>query len=339
MDLELDPSTMTLFVNGTLICDAEGKYQEHCNTYYWWDYVNAAYTSANPAIATITSDGLVTGRSGGSTTITGTYTDIYYTYSSTLQDCVEHDRNRSAPGSCKVKPKITSVTPPRGLIGVSTSVTIAGSGFGTNPTVSAGTGITVTRGTFSDTQIHATFAVASNAPSGNHSVTVSTTQGTSNSVNFYVQVPTFFVVTANVTSTEACTYNGNPGTTYHRKLTYQVQDQATPTHQPIAVSGMSVGEHICNQNDGCQLGGLLEGFWTTDSTGKITPPDDVFMCSAVTRCPGCIETWNQDFSVSNNSGGQWYPTIVNGATSGAGNSVSMACSQYPSVTPGGTDCH
>jgi hypothetical protein len=93
---------MTLLVSGTLWCDAEAKYQEHCNTYYWWDYVGADYTSANPAIATVTSGGLVTGRSGGSTTITGSFTDYYYTYDSQIQDCVEHTRTRSDGASCKV---------------------------------------------------------------------------------------------------------------------------------------------------------------------------------------------------------------------------------------------
>jgi len=87
-------------------------------------------------------------------------------------------------------PTVTSITPSRGLIGSTTAVTINGSVFGTNPTVQAGSGITVNINSASNTQISANFVVASNAPTGNHNVTVTAGGQTSNSVNFFVQVPT-----------------------------------------------------------------------------------------------------------------------------------------------------
>jgi len=89
-----------------------------------------------------------------------------------------------------VRPKITSLSPTRGLIGRAIDVTINGRGFGTNPTVNvAGTGITVTITSKTNTQINTSFAIASNAGAGNHGVTVTSRGQTSNTVNFFVQVP------------------------------------------------------------------------------------------------------------------------------------------------------
>jgi hypothetical protein len=57
-----------------------------------------------------------------------------------------------------VKPAITSITPPRGLIGNSLSVTIVGTGFGASGlSVSGGSGISVSIDSFTSTQIQATF--------------------------------------------------------------------------------------------------------------------------------------------------------------------------------------
>jgi hypothetical protein len=88
------------------------------------------------------------------------------------------------------KPTITSITPPRGLIGNSVSVTINGTGFGgSGLSVSAGSGISVEINSSTATQIKATFAVASSASGGNSSVTVTAGGGTSAPANFYVQIP------------------------------------------------------------------------------------------------------------------------------------------------------
>jgi hypothetical protein len=100
--LELEPSSITLLVNDTIWCDAEARFEEYCNNYYWWYYVNADYISSDPNIASITTGGLVTGLSGGLATMTGTYSDYYYSWNSPLQDCVEHSRTMSAHCTAKV---------------------------------------------------------------------------------------------------------------------------------------------------------------------------------------------------------------------------------------------
>lgn len=87
---------------------------------------------------------------------------------------------------------VTGISPAQGLIGATQSnVTITGSGFGSTPTVNAGTGITVTYVSRSDTSITANFVVASSAPAGKHRVLVTTTTGAQlQPVDFYVQIPT-----------------------------------------------------------------------------------------------------------------------------------------------------
>ena len=252
--LAVSPSSVSLLIGLSAQFEAD-DWKINCNgPYFYADWTNqVGRSSSAPSVASVSSTGLVTASSGGSTTITASTVGVKYGYNS-YKGCYA-------------------------------------SGF---PLQGSGT--------------------------------------------MLGQVPTYFVVTGNVTLTDACSINGVAGTRYHRKLTYQVQDQEKPTHKPIAVSGMAVAEHLCNQADGCQLGGLVPGFWQTNSTGTITPPDDVFMCSAAPRCPTCVETWNQGFSVSNNKGQQWSPMVVNGSAQGAGNDISIKCSQYPSVIPGSTNC-
>ena len=93
-----------------------------------------------------------------------------------------------------VPPQITSISPPRGLIGITVDVNIVGRGFGSNPTVQvAGTGISVAYDFRGDTEILARFAIAANAQPGNHAVTVRVGTQISNSVNFFVYVPTRLV--------------------------------------------------------------------------------------------------------------------------------------------------
>lgn len=90
-----------------------------------------------------------------------------------------------------VKPRINSISPDRGPINSTVGISITGSGFGSGSTVSVGgTGVTASVQSFSSTSLSVTLTVASNATAGNHGVTVTRSGKTSNSVNFYVQIPT-----------------------------------------------------------------------------------------------------------------------------------------------------
>jgi hypothetical protein len=72
-------------------------------------------------------------------------------------------------------------------------------------------------------------------------VTVTTAVATSNSVNFYVQIPTSLSIvkgTNSLTSEATCTTGGSTGCGVTRSFTYQVNDQEVPP-QPITGSGIA----------------------------------------------------------------------------------------------------
>ncbi len=155
-------------------------------------------------------------------------------------DCRNYTDVTTVSEPIVITPRISSLSPARGLIGSSVHVIIQGSGFQFNPTVNAGNGssVTVNYGNSSFYQIDATFAISANASAGNHPVSVKVNGMTSNSMNFYVQIPSEFVP-INLSPSSATCDPGYAG--YYADLTYQVADQAG---QPINVSGMTPQEHI-----------------------------------------------------------------------------------------------
>lgn len=100
-------------------------------------------------------------------------------------------RHLNASGQIGVKPKIDSLSPSRGLIGTTIQVNISGHFASTaTPTVQvAGSGVTATVGSTNSSNIQTSFTIAANATAGNHAVTVKVNNRTSNSVNFFVQIP------------------------------------------------------------------------------------------------------------------------------------------------------
>ncbi len=147
------------------------------------DIIDATWGTGNHAIATAQGH-VITGVAPGNTT---NFVQATLRFGGpAAKNCPEDPINPS--GSANVLP---AISPGQGLIGTTINVTITGSGFGATPTVNAGTGITFTYNSRSDTSITASFAVASNAPAGYNSVVVTTTAGTAlPAVNFYVQIPT-----------------------------------------------------------------------------------------------------------------------------------------------------
>lgn len=150
------------------------------------DYTDQAFKrSSDNSVATVDLSGVVELVGAGSTKIKAS---LAHLVADLFGSCSRLGETRE----CAVtsKPRIDSISPGRGLIGASTMVTIQGRGFvDGSTTVSAGPGIAVTLNSVSQTQIVATFDVSTSAPAGNHSVTATVTSQTSNSVNFFVQVP------------------------------------------------------------------------------------------------------------------------------------------------------
>lgn len=153
--------------------------------------------------------------------------------------------------------------------------------------------------------------MASNAASGNHSVTVTTSVATSNPVNFYVQVPTSLsIVTGSdsTTSEASCTTSGGQsGCGVTRTLKYQVNDQETPTPQPITVANMTYGDVICNtstnqlnlQSSKTTCGGVTGSCWgTAGPCGKYTDqngqlPENIPVCAPACQSNGTCCTAGQ----------------------------------------------
>src|SRR6185436_3820229 len=94
-------------------------------------------------------------------------------------------------GPVEVAPRIESITPDRGSINSTVGISITGSGFASGSSVTVdGTGVTASVQSSSSSSLSVTLTIASNATAGNHGVTVTSSGKSSNSENFFVQVPT-----------------------------------------------------------------------------------------------------------------------------------------------------
>jgi hypothetical protein len=175
-DLHLDAGASGSFIIQATMCN--GTKQD-------WSY-EASYSEDHAEVSTITtgSPWLVDGLLGGIDHLTiglvgpGPFCG---------------DKTFLTSSSIVVAPKVTSITPARGMVGTTVNVTISGRGFKSGATtVQAGTGITVANVVVSSsTTLTADFQIAINATGGDHNVSVSTGGVGSNSdKKFYVQIPT-----------------------------------------------------------------------------------------------------------------------------------------------------
>ncbi|MBI3664155.1 MAG: IPT/TIG domain-containing protein [Acidobacteria bacterium] len=284
--------------------------------------LDGLHSSNNPYVATV---GVFTGQVSmvgvGATSI---YSTALYPRLS-LEQCMDSVAN----GYCDVTvtPVIQTITPGRGPIGNTTAVTIAGNGFGTSPSVQAGSGITVNITSASNTQIQANFVVAANSPAGNHAVTVTASGQTSNSVNFFVQIPATFRELSVATSSEVC----QPGTAGHYSdVLYQVFDQAG---NPIEKAGLTPQEHFTVNGTPAFPGFLpFASPQTTDSLGRLldTPVGSCFgpPVPAGNPCADVVQSFN--VRVPTSSGEITY-TIATITTR-----RDCALGQRIQVSPGGT---
>jgi hypothetical protein len=258
----------------------------------WSDYFDGSWSTASPSIATVDYYGNHYGVGVGATTSSAS---AWLNVESTTEECPYVNIERS--GTDNVPPNITGISPSQGPVGMTASVTINGNGFGTSPSVSAGTGITVTVSSATNTQIQASFNVSSSAPAGNHSVTVTASGQTSNSVNFFVQVPTSLSIvpgTDHTTPETGCTTSGGlSGCGVTRTFMYQVNDQSG---QPIQVGGMAFGDIICNtstnqlnlQGYATTCGGMTSSCWgTSGPCSQVTNSSGQFQETITVCAPAC----------------------------------------------------
>ena len=234
------------------------------------------WSSANTAIVRVDYYGTHTGVSAGSTTSS---TSGWLTHYGHL---LCPDWNPTPRGTANVKPTITSVSPARGLIGATTkSVTITGKGLSgghvNTPAAIQVSNIT----TATDAQITFDAVISTTAIPGNNAAAIYVTVSgeDSNKVDFYVQVPTSLSIVAGSASktNEVLCGAGACGTIPTFK--YQVNDQDSPTAQPIRAS-MSMWDSFGStfNPDGLHIQGTT--FFTTCSPANTGP------CNTFTNTDG-----------------------------------------------------
>jgi hypothetical protein len=227
-------------------------------------------------------------------------------------------------GPVTVQPALTSISPAQGLIVNTVAVTLNGQGFGTSPSVDAGSNITVTINSHTDTQIEASFAISNYHPGGNQSVTVTSSGQTSSSVNFYVQIPTSLHRTTyeslqtpvNQSVLDAfgdVLRTGQCGV--YRNITYSLQDQETPAQ---GITGTwTLVESFSNYS-------TTVSRLTVPSTQNISfgptgiPADTQYFGKTYPACPGSNdhEEFDQSFNVTLSPSVTYALTTVNDITRG-----------------------
>jgi hypothetical protein len=227
----LDPATLNLTVGSS--GQTTPWAWDNCNNVYApVTFQNRTYWTDDTNVATVQFGGNVTGASPGSATnyLGGKLNEgdgVTYVPQCPMVPEQPFD-------AVNVAPKITSVSPSRGLIGATTSsVTISGQGFSgghiNTPAAIQVSNIT----TFTDTQITFDAVISSTATPGNNAgaISVTTSGQTSNAKDFYVQVPTNLSIVSPGTGSEGhCQIVAGPGCGTTIAFTYQVNDQAS---QPI----------------------------------------------------------------------------------------------------------
>lgn len=158
------------------------------NTYGPYDRTfDALWSSSNPTVASMDGPGHIFCSSAGTCTITAQFTAIHY---EPQEGCLEEYTDVFPSAPVTVKPSISSLDPNRGLIGQTHKVTVVGAGFANSADVNVGgSGITATVKSVGPRSVVVDFAVAADAGEGNHTVSVTVNGQTSNSVNFFVQIP------------------------------------------------------------------------------------------------------------------------------------------------------
>jgi hypothetical protein len=279
------------------------------------------WASSVQSVGTVNSSGYLTMISPGTTNVS-TFIQLR---TPGINNCPLQIYNPVAPGN--VTPKITSISPPRGLIGNSLTVTINGSGFNaSNLSVSAGSDIQVSINSSNAGQIQATFAIAVTANGGNHNVTVTAGGQPSSPANFYVQIPQTMIRDSsygtNGLGSLVTITNGNVVDIYgntllsnecgvYRNIGYLLEDQESPAQ--MIQGNYTLFEHFTN--------------YTTSVIGLTVPPDvnnpiayaqtrlgdTQFFGTRAPTCPGSNdhEGFDQNLTVVLDSSHSYLLSIVN----------------------------
>jgi len=273
--------------------------------YYWGD----TWSVDNSSIATIDGSGDaadVTGVAVGTANISAQWEVFTYTLEHDLNGpyCVESSEMTQPSGEVAITPRIDNVTPGLGPVDSPVGISIVGSGFGNSPTVTVGGGgITTSVQSSSATSISVTLNISAEASGGNHAITVTANGQQSNSVDFYVQIPT------KLERKSMSDLQNEGGCGAVRNLSYTVLDQ---NGDPIDMGGI-ISEGISGFTG-------PQGVRPPDATERTIVhgafPDDVGY--TIGTCPPPFTaTFIQSFTVHlNTSGHAWALSSQNSVSMG-----------------------
>jgi hypothetical protein len=245
----LSPSSLTGLAGDTASVSAQETDRDSNGTLYgpYNETGSATWSSSDTSVATVTG-GSVSFVGAGSCSISANWNATEYVG----PNCSTQTVTAGGGAGVTSGPKITSLDVTRGAVGGAYVINIKGTGFGSSPSVSVGgSGVTVSDTAPSDGMtVNTTFTIAENAAGGNHGVTVTASRQTSNSVNFYVQIPkslrqdrlSDLVPVTNGTIDGVANQCGA-----YRTVNYSVMDQDT-TPQVLNDSSASITETFANFN-------------------------------------------------------------------------------------------
>lgn len=272
--------------------------------FYEYTVVYPIWSSSDTSVADFYNNGATTALDVGDVQISATW-DANYSIDNGSDGCMDIPVTPAPIAYMEISPRITSITPSRAGVGSTTRVTISGSGFRSGATVYAGTEITVSNmAVVSSVKITADFAVAANAAGGNRSVTVGTGGKASNSVDFFVQIPTSLSVLSvtivppgTTVSNGGCNASNNYG--IRVAIKYQVNDQSN-TPAPITNDKMVPQEKLINLvRDGVSQGNPTPNFINLGpteivGTSRTTDINGQFLDAPFGACGGVAFTVSYD---------------------------------------------
>jgi hypothetical protein len=248
------------------------------------------WISSDENVATVSTNGIITGVSAGHAIIDVSGGVPTFDWRGEGFDACGDAVGTCNPGSGDffdlqadvfVKPKITSISPAQGAVGDTIAVTIAGVGMTTGATVNAGTGITATVTSSSNSQVQVNFVVSASATGGNRNVTVSANGQTSNSMTFFVQVPTSLsVLPGGVSVISTCPSGSDFPYGIKVSVRYQINDQngqGIVTHQSNLYDPMENNTVVTTTSSGTStatssghVGNAANGTNFADTNGQFT---------------------------------------------------------------------
>jgi hypothetical protein len=335
----VSPGSSNLLVGGSVGLVYYGGYLD-CNGITWDYKVNAgaSWISAQPSIATVSSSGTVTGQSGGTTSITGYYSNDWYYYNPYLSPfCFVGGTNSgSASGQVNVVTVSVSCSPTNLALGSTAPSSTTTGNCNTTASPAGGTfswSVNKTTVTLSPSGGGASYTAASQSTaSGDTIITVKYTVGnqtaSAQSAGITVHNPTSLSVNSDTTNASGQSCNvpclANPGggtcnastsscgySSYFRQRQYSVLDQFGNKFENVGLSSVNVTESVPYTSTCPNVSPQSGSYNASPFT------DSYYLCSTccLPQGPGCSIQTNPQQTIYANSVNVRTETITWGCTS------------------------